>query len=113
VNKAMHQLLENELSKEVLEFLELGLQHEQQHQELLVTDLKYTLGTNPTFPVYQEKEYSQLPLVEQEWIKVEAGVYEIGFEGNGFSFDNETPRHRTFLEPYAIRNRLITNSAKK
>ena len=109
VNEVMLQLLENKLSKEVLDFLELGLQHEQQHQELLVTDLKYTLGTNPTFPVYQEKEYSQLPVIEQEWIKVEAGVYEIGFEGNGFSFDNETPRHRTFLEPYAISNRLVTN----
>ncbi len=81
VNEAMLQLLENELSNEVLDFLELGLQHEQQHQELLVTDLKYTLGTNPTFPVYQEKEYSKLPLVEQEWITIEAGVYEIGFEG--------------------------------
>ena len=109
VNEAMLQLLVQELSTEVLTFVELGLQHEHQHQELLVTDLKYTLGTNPTFPVYQEKEYSQLPLVEQEWIKVEAGVYEIGFTVDGFSFDNETPRHRTFLEPYAISNRLVTN----
>ena len=109
VNEAMLQLLDQELSTEVLTFVELGLQHEQQHQELLVTDLKYTLGTNPTFPEYKAVNYAQTEIIDQEWISIEAGIYEIGFQGTGFCFDNETPRHRTFLEPYAISNRLVTN----
>jgi ergothioneine biosynthesis protein EgtB len=89
----------------------LGLNHEQQHQELLVTDLKYILGHNPLLP--------QVPLVPEgigaapaeplRWLPGPQGVQSLGFEGAGFCFDNELGRHRVFLEPYQIANRLVTN----
>jgi ergothioneine biosynthesis protein EgtB len=89
----------------------LGLNHEQQHQELIVTDLKYTFSLNPTFPVYRE----DAAMVEtkdedvDEFAEVEAGVYGIGFSGEGFCFDNELSRHRVFLEDYSIQKPLVTN----
>lgn len=91
--------------------LELGLQHEQQHQELLLTDLKYILGTNPLFPLYKEfieKENTAYPL-DDEFVVVEEGIYKIGYEGNSFCFDNELSRHRVFLNPFQFMNRLANN----
>jgi ergothioneine biosynthesis protein EgtB len=89
----------------------LGLNHEQQHQELFLTDLKYTFSLNPLFPVYHE----DFSLVEKsegasgELVKIEAGNYEIGFTGEGFSFDNEHARHRVYLDAFEIRDSLVTN----
>jgi len=96
---------------DLADLVTLGLNHEQQHQELLLTDLKYTFSLNPLFPVYRE-DYAPVEVFDKEtesFVDVEAGVYEIGFEGDGFCFDNELSRHRVFLEDYAIRKPLVTN----
>ena len=90
--------------------VELGLHHEQQHQELILTDIKHVLGQNPLGPVYRHGEFDQrssgAPV--DEWIEFDEGIYEIGHEGDGFAFDNESPRHRVFLEPFRISRRLVT-----
>ena len=87
----------------------LGLNHEEQHQELLSTDIKYILGNNPLFPAlhHQDKQLS-LP-TKNEWLHIDKAVYEIGFEGEGFCFDNELNRHKVYLNDYSISTELITN----
>jgi ergothioneine biosynthesis protein EgtB len=101
-----------ELGAELNEILELGLQHEQQHQELILTDLKHALSVNPLHPVYRPRD--DKPRAEADvsvnWIPFEAGIYAIGHDGAGFAFDNERPRHRVFLEPFALASRLVTNA---
>ncbi len=90
--------------------VELGLQHEQQHQELLVTDIKHVLWTNPLRPAYlprpAEASPSAAPLA---WQSVDEGVYRIGHQGAGFAFDNESPSHRVFAERFRLASRLVTN----
>jgi len=96
---------------DLADLVTLGLNHEQQHQELLLTDLKYTFSLNPLFPVYRE-DYAPVEVFDKEtesFVDVEAGVYEIGYAGDGFCFDNELGRHRVFLEDYSIRKPLVTN----
>jgi ergothioneine biosynthesis protein EgtB len=91
--------------------VELGLHHEQQHQELILTDILYTLSCNPMLPAYQPVEAVQLRVASptrQRWIAVDGGVVEVGHDGAGFAFDNETPRHPVLLAPYAIADRLVT-----
>ncbi len=111
VDDAMKTLLAKaELPAEVSETVILGLHHEQQHQELLITDLKYILGHNPIFPVYREG----FSLVEQknersDVIRIPEGVYEIGFNGEGFCYDNELGRHKVYLHEYQIAQSLVTN----
>ena len=104
-------LTSEETSLEILGLLELGMNHEQQHQELFLYDVKRILGDNPLYPVYKEKDNN--PPVntpsQREWLSVEGGNYEIGFEGNGFHFDNEVGRHQVFLHSYEIASSLVTN----
>lgn len=112
VNDRLENLIEAErLSTSQLQLLELGLQHEMQHQELLFYDIKYILGVNPIHPVYSDKcSVDRIKDdVDGEFQKVEAGTYEIGFEGEGFSFDNEKGKHRSFAEAFEISNRLVLN----
>ncbi len=87
----------------------LGINHEQQHQELLLTDLKYAFGWNPTRPVYRSFGDDRTTAASMRWLEGRDGVQRIGFEGQGFSFDNESPRHRVFIEPHAIASRPATN----
>jgi ergothioneine biosynthesis protein EgtB len=91
--------------------VELGLHHEQQHQELILTDLKYNFSCNPLRPAYVTADLS--PRVQAvgalQWVSVPEGVYRIGHDGQGFAFDNESPRHRSFVEPFQLASRLITN----
>lgn len=89
----------------------LGLHHEQQHQELLLTDVKHLFWCNPLRPVYRGRasEPVHMPADAVEWVSYPAGVYESGYNGNGFSFDNEMPRHRSYLEPFRIAARPVTN----
>ena len=97
---------------ESLEYLlELGLQHEQQHQELLVTDFKYILGQNPLFPVYKEYIPGEDDTINDKvnFLDVEEGIFEIGYKGNEFCFDNELGVHKVFLHPFRFQDRLITN----
>jgi ergothioneine biosynthesis protein EgtB len=112
VNEALSLFLQTAFSNEVKTLLELGLQHEQQHQELLVTDIKYILGNNPLFPPYQEMAVQEQNLIENpEWIAISEGVYEIGFTGEGFCFDNELNRHKVYLNAYHISSQLVSNAA--
>lgn len=93
------------------QLLIIGLQHEQQHQELLLTDIKYILGTNPLHPAYRsrpQQDRSSHPL-SQDFISVQEGIYEIGYQGDGFCWDNELNVHKVYLHPYAIQDRLVTN----
>jgi ergothioneine biosynthesis protein EgtB len=91
--------------------VELGCHHEQQHQELLLTDIKYNLSCNPLLPAYREdsKSASAAAPAKREWTAFEGGIREIGHAGPGFSFDNEGPRHEVLLRPYALASRLVTN----
>ncbi len=92
------------------ELVELGLQHEQQHQELILTDLKHLLAQNPLYPAYSAEPLGAEPAPGAlEWIPCAGGLAEIGFNGCGFCFDNELPRHRAYLAPFEIASRLVTN----
>jgi ergothioneine biosynthesis protein EgtB len=88
----------------------LGLHHEQQHQELMLTDLKHMFSENPLLPAYSPLPCaaSQAAAVPLAWTQFDGGVTEIGYDGDGFFYDNEGPRHRVFLEPYALGSRLVT-----
>ena len=90
--------------------VELGLHHEQQHQELLVQDIKHVFWTNPLRPVYRPRLASgSSEVVPLGWTTVDEGLHRIGFAGDGFSYDNEGPAHRTFVERFRLANRLVTN----
>jgi ergothioneine biosynthesis protein EgtB len=90
---------------------ELGIAHEQQHQELFFSDLKYSLSINPLFPVHTPRPVppADAAIAPLTWSTFEGGLGETGFGGEGFAFDNELPRHRTYLEPYELADRLVTN----
>ena len=93
--------------------IELGLNHEQQHQELILTDLLHLLSCNPLKPAYapmrQTAPGASAGAPAPEWISFRGGVVEIGHQGTRFSFDNETPRHRQYLNDFSLANRVVTN----
>jgi ergothioneine biosynthesis protein EgtB len=90
--------------------VELGLQHEQQHQELLLTDIKHVLSCNPLAPVYRGAwPLAPVAPLSMAWVEHAGGLIEVGHDGNGFAFDNEGPRHAQHLRPYALGNRLVTH----
>jgi ergothioneine biosynthesis protein EgtB len=112
VDKAMLHLLEHELPAGLEALVVLGLNHEEQHQELLYTDIKYILGHNPLFPAYDKLRAPAAAPVNDgpEWLEIPEGIYEIGYAGNGFCFDNEQQRHKVFLQAYRISTDLVTNA---
>ncbi|MGA8986744.1 ergothioneine biosynthesis protein EgtB [Aeromicrobium sp.] len=93
----------------IMPTIELGFHHEQQHQELLLMDIKHVLSVNPLQPVYGGRPAERSEPGRLGWVDVEGGLVEIGHAGSAFSFDNELPRHRQWLEPYRIADRLVTN----
>jgi ergothioneine biosynthesis protein EgtB len=110
---------------QVEEVLELGINHEQQHQELILTDIKHLLSLNPLRPAYTVGVAPGRPEMKIEasgenagrpgathtaWIDFPGGLHEFGYEGNGFHYDNEGPRHKQYLEPYELATRHVTNS---
>ena len=109
VDEHIQQLLQENSKPEVLNLLELGLQHEQQHQELFLTDFKYILGAQAFAPVYDESFEEGWPQDEEGWLSMDEGIYEIGFKGDGFCFDNELGRHKQYLESFDLRKTLVTN----
>lgn len=113
VDEHLQQLLQQydqALPAKLAQLLEIGLQHEQQHQELLVTDIKYILGTNPLYPAYQEQpQKAEQATYPQAWLAVEAGLYQIGHQGDSFCWDNELSRHQVYLDNFALAKRLVTN----
>ena len=109
VTNAIENILKDQPSNEVLDLVEIGIHHEQQHQELLAYDIKYILGTQPTFPSIGNVFGWEAERQKQEWISFQEGLYEIGHTGGGFCFDNELPSHKVYLQDFQISNRLVTN----
>ena len=98
------------LDAELLARIEVGLHHEQQHQELILTDLKHMLSFNPTLPAYRSgKPPRSVSAPALEWHGFDGGINEVGHDGKGFGFDNERPRHRVHLETFELASRLVTN----
>jgi ergothioneine biosynthesis protein EgtB len=110
VDAAMEAFLMKEPGTELKNLILLGFNHEQQHQELLYTDIKYILGHNPLFPAYDAQGIEDVNAVaSNKFIAIPEGVYEIGFQGEGFCFDNELNRHKVYLSGYQIAEKLVTN----
>jgi ergothioneine biosynthesis protein EgtB len=109
VDTAMIGLLDEGLPGELASLVVLGLNHEQQHQELLATDIKYILGNNPLMPAFEEGEVIQPINTGNSWVHMDSGLYNIGYEGNDFCFDNELGRHTVYLAAYRIASMLVTN----
>ncbi len=112
VDEAMARFMTSATASEpeVAALIELGLHHEQQHQELLLTDILHAFAQNPTFPAYAPFVPAMVrDPAEMAFIDIDGGLIEIGHDADGFAFDNEGPRHRVFLEPYRLANRLISN----
>jgi ergothioneine biosynthesis protein EgtB len=111
IDEQMAKLLASEPDTELAQVIELGIQHEQQHQELILTDLKYLLSCNPLAPIYRSVErpaaVKQRPV---HWKSIDARVVSIGHAGDGFAFDNERPRHEVLLRPFALQDRLVTSA---
>lgn len=112
VDSHMQRLLESgNLADDLEPLVTIGLNHEQQHQELMVTDIKHVFSVNPLRPAYHDLPASpdgDVPAVH--WVEFSEGLYEIGHEGDGFCFDNELPRHRHFLDRFELADRLVTNA---
>lgn len=112
VDEAMASLLVNAANTLPADVIVLGINHEEQHQELLYTDIKYILGHNPLFPPYsidRTIEHHNNNNYAPTFITVPEGLYKIGYHEDGFCFDNELGYHRVFLEQYAIATQLVTN----
>jgi len=112
VDDAVIGLLAGNDDAELAALVELGLQHEQQHQELLLTDIKHAFWCNPLQPAYRAlpAAATNAKAVPLRFVDGREGIVEIGHRGEGFAFDNETPRHRTLLSPHALANRPVTNA---
>jgi len=116
VDREMERLFAHSSDVEVSRRIILGLNHEQQHQELALTDIKNAFFSNPLHPAYQPGALSRdraHPAPKLQWLDFEGGMTEIGYSPNSeialdFCFDNETPRHRVYLEPFQIANRSVT-----
>jgi len=113
VDEKMKEFFENtpeEIFPNFAVLIEIGLNHEQQHQELMVTDIKHVLSVNPLKPkIIDAPQINSIDLPDIEWVKFEGGVKEIGHEGEGFFYDNEKPRHKVYLNDFQLASRLITN----
>lgn len=96
-------------SDRLLRIVELGLHHEQQHQELMLTDIKHVFSCNPLYPAFQDGQLKTASETPCHWTDFEEGVRRIGHDGDAFSFDNEGPSHRVFAEPFQLSRRLVTN----
>jgi ergothioneine biosynthesis protein EgtB len=109
VDGTLVALLE-QVADPVLELVELGLNHEQQHQELMLTDIKHALWSSPLRPepLREPRVVDSAPLLG--WTEIEGGVHSIGYAGGGFAFDNESPRHEVLLQPFRIASRAVTNA---
>jgi len=99
------------LFREIEPVLTLGIHHEQQHQELLITDIKHVFAQNPLYPVFRERKIDTLPanVLPMEFIEFEETISEIGHDNSGFSYDNEGPGHRALIPAFSLANRPVTN----
>jgi ergothioneine biosynthesis protein EgtB len=110
VTELLPRLMQSSFAGEIATLMDLGLQHEKQHQELMLTDVKHLLSMNPLKPAYSaEKLDTHRRAGPLDWKTFDAGIVHIGHEGRGFCFDNEMPRHRQFVEKFDMATRLVTN----
>jgi len=120
VDEAMERLIASGPGESLASLIVLGLNHEQQHQELLFTDIKYILGHNPLFPAWSERDIDTPPeiapagtasreIASGGFITMPADLYEIGHKGDGFCFDNELSRHKVYLDEFQLAARPVTN----
>ncbi|GAB4285912.1 MAG: ergothioneine biosynthesis protein EgtB [Ignavibacteriaceae bacterium] len=113
ITKRINEFLadsDEEVLCKTLPLVEIGINHEQQHQELLLTDIKHVLSFNPLRPVYSEREIVNTNNINTEnWIDFDEGIYEIGHSGKSFCYDNETPAHKEYVNSFALSDRLVTN----
>jgi len=108
VNRALLALLESS-DDSVNDLVELGLNHEQQHQELILTDVKHGLWSSPLRPEAIREPRAQAAAPRLEWVEFDGGIHAIGHAGDGFAFDNESPRHEVLLQPFRLASRAVTN----
>src|SRR5262249_51291810 len=97
-------------SPETRALIELGLNHEQQHQELILSDIKHALWSMPLRPEGSNYLHTVSSSPRLPWIRIKGGIYEIGHSGDGFAFDNEGPQHEVLLQPFEIASRPVTNA---
>lgn len=115
MDEHIEELFENlsgDRLEELLTILEIGIHHERQHQELMLTDIKHVFSVNPLNPVYNMDRatgHKDASIPELRWISYPEGVYQIGHDGKGFAYDNELERHRVFLNSFQLASRLVTN----
>ncbi|HZQ63235.1 MAG TPA: ergothioneine biosynthesis protein EgtB [Casimicrobiaceae bacterium] len=111
VDARMQSLLQGPaLAPELAALIELGIQHEQQHQELILTDVKHLLSCNPLQPAYQKQwPLTTITARQGRWFGYRGGLVQVGHDGTGFAFDNEAPRHAVHLEPYELASHPVTN----
>ncbi|MFO7477285.1 MAG: ergothioneine biosynthesis protein EgtB, partial [Methyloceanibacter sp.] len=112
VDEALGRLLETQLAPEAAALIELGINHEQQHQELLLTDVLSLFAAEPLKPAYREADPGvgvgkAAPL---DWVGFDGGIFPVGHEGEGFAYDNEGPRHEQLIRPFKLANRCVTNA---
>ncbi|GAB2569474.1 ergothioneine biosynthesis protein EgtB [Dyella jejuensis] len=110
IDEAMGERIARGVDATLAASIELGLQHEQQHQELLLTDIKHAFWCNPLRPAFGHASASESRSLPMRFLPGREGPVEVGHEGRGFTYDNETPRHTTWLPAHALANRLVTNS---
>lgn len=111
VDKAMLDFLDSARSETYQELIELGLQHEAQHQELIVTDIKHAFSLNPLKPTYiPAPDHADTSAADMEMLAIPGGIYEVGHTTAGFAFDNESPAHRVLLRDFKIADRPVSNA---
>jgi ergothioneine biosynthesis protein EgtB len=110
VEEGIQQLLASNPPEEAARRIVLGVNHEQQHQELLATDVKHALWTNPLRPAYVDEavDFNAPAAGKADWFGYERGLFDIGFAGDGFAFDNELPRHPVYQRPFELASRLVS-----
>lgn len=108
---ALLNSVEGDAANQISDLTELGIHHEQQHQELLLMDIKNIMASNLTEPIYSRSPLPQPPSAHppEAYVEFEGGLLEFGHTSDGFSYDNETPRHKQYLAPYRLMNRLVTS----
>ena len=112
IDSVIENLLKNgKASSEALDLIELGINHEEQHQELMLMDIKMAFFNHPDYPAYRNdlKTQHSKKKVKQSWHSFDEGLFNVGFDGSGFCFDNETPSHKEWLNSFSISSRLVTN----
>jgi ergothioneine biosynthesis protein EgtB len=111
INARIETLLEQKSSDELLWLIQVGINHEQQHQELLLTDIQHLFYQNTLYPTYSlSKAFDLSNLIHTKWIEGESGLLEVGFNGKGFHFDNEAPSHTTLNQTHSLSDSLVSNN---